>query len=338
MTIKDVAAHSGVSVSTVSRVLNNHPDVSAAVREKVMQSVNLLHYVPNNSARDLVKPQTDSIGVVVRGAENPFFTSIILSVERAITEAGYTMVLHQIKAGEDELLAGAILARSKRLRGLLLLGGCFDYTEEQTASLDVPYVCCTYTNSFGSLKKSLYSSVSIDDEAEAYRAVKYLTDRGHRKIAVLLDSVRDHSISELRYKGYLKALADAGIAPDDSLVAETGVYDMNAAYEKTKTLLSRRDDFTAVFAIADSLGIAAMKAMHDAGKRIPEDCSVIAIDGLSMSLYTVPTLTTLIQPTEVMGEQAVKTLIDVIEGTDSTKHVYLPTKLREGGSVKVLKT
>ena len=156
MTIKDVAGRCGVSVSTVSRVLNNHPDVSDAIREKVMAVVRELHYVPNNSARDLVKPKSDAIGLVVRGVGNPFFTGVIRAIERTITEAGYTMVLHQIQSGEDELREGAELARSKRLQGLILLGGCFDYKPEQTASLGIPFVCCSFTNSFGTLRKDSF--------------------------------------------------------------------------------------------------------------------------------------------------------------------------------------
>ena len=136
MTIKDVAEYSGVSVSTVSRVLNHHPDVSDAVRARVMEAVEKLHYVPNNSARDLVRSQSDSIGLVVRGVGNLFFPSVIHAIEQAADRAGYTLVLHQIRSGEDELLAGASLARSRRLRGLVLLGGCFDYTPEQTAALE----------------------------------------------------------------------------------------------------------------------------------------------------------------------------------------------------------
>lgn len=332
MTIKDVAERSGVSVSTVSRVLNDHPDVSQAVREKVLEAVKALHYVPNNSARDLVKPQADAIGVVVRGAENPFFTPVIRSIEKAVEGAGYTMVLHQIQVDEDELSAGAALVRSKRLRGLILLGGRFDYTDEQTADLDVPFVCCTYTNSFGTLDKGSYSSVSIDDRAEAYRAVKMLTDRGHRRIAVLVDSTLDRSISELRYLGYCQALRDVGLEPDGGLIVETVDFGMAAAYEKTRRLLEKRKDVTALFTIADSLAIAAMKALHDEGKRVPEDCSVIAIDGIDMSLYTIPTLTTLIQPQETMGEQAVEILAGVLAG-ERNRHVRLETTLRPGGTV-----
>ena len=333
MTIKDVAERCGVSVSTVSRVLNNHPDVSEAIREKVMAVVQELNFVPNNSARDLVKPKSDAIGLVVRGVGNPFFTGVIRAIEHTITEAGYTMVLHQIRSGEDELREGAELARSKRLLGLILLGGCFDYTPEQTASLGVPFVCCSFTNSFGTLRKDQFSSVSINDQKEAYRAVRMLTERGHKKIAVLLDSIRDHSISQLRYMGYCQALEESGIFLDSDLVEETVTYEMTDGYAGMERLLKRRDDFTAVFVISDAMAVAAMKALHDHGKRIPEDCSVVAIDGIDMSAYMVPTLTTLVQPQEEMGESAVRILVDIVEGRAGNRHLLLETAPREGGSV-----
>ena len=336
MTIKDVAGRCGVSVSTVSRVLNNHPDVSDAIREKVMAVVRELHYVPNNSARDLVKPKSDAIGLVVRGVGNPFFTGVIRAIERTITEAGYTMVLHQIQSGEDELREGAELARSKRLQGLILLGGCFDYKPEQTASLGIPFVCCSFTNSFGTLRKDQFSSVSINDQKEAYRAVRMLTERGHKKIAVLLDSIRDHSISQLRYMGYCQALEESGISLDSDLIEETVTYEMADGYAGMERLLERRDDFTSVFVISDAMAVAAMKALHDHGKRIPEDCSVVAIDGIDMSAYAIPTLTTLVQPQKEMGESAVRILVDMVEGRAGNRHILLETTPRMGGSVSVI--
>ena len=333
MTIKDIAERCGVSVSTVSRVLNDHPDVSAAVREKVMKVVQEVHYVPNNSARDLVKPQSNTIGLVVRGIGNPFFSQVIRSIEKATREAGYTLVFHQIPSGEDEIAAGASLVQSKKLRGLILLGGCFDYSREQIAVLKVPYVCCTYSNSFGGLKEGTYSSVTINDQKEAYRAVELLIRQGHKKIALLLDSKQDRSISELRYKGYRQALADYDIFFDEELVEETGKFDMESAYEAMRRLIWRRDDFTAAFVIADSMAVAAMKALADKGWHVPEDCSVIAIDGIQMSAYTVPTLTTLVQPSEELGTNSVRILLDMVENKAGNCHMELETSLREGGTV-----
>ncbi|MBQ3496705.1 MAG: LacI family DNA-binding transcriptional regulator [Oscillospiraceae bacterium] len=333
MTIKDIAQRCGVSVSTVSRVLNKHPDVSEKVRNKVMCAVEELHYVPNSSARDLVCAASDAIGLVVRGAGNPFFIEIVHAVERAINDAGYTMVLHQIRSGEDELRAGAQLARSKKLRGLILLGGCFDYSADDVALLDVPFVCCSYTNSFGHLDEKVYSSVTIDDRAEAYRAMRYLIENGHRRIAVLLESTDDRSISELRYMGYRQALEENGIAFDEALVLQTRGYGMDAAYDAVCGALEKELSFSALFCISDSMAVAAMKALHDAGRSVPGDCSVIAIDGIEMSAYSIPTLTTLCQPKHEMGETSVRLLLDMIEGHAANGHVVLETEPRRGGSV-----
>lgn len=331
--IRDVAEYSGVSVSTVSRVLNDHPDVSEAVRAKVLSAVEALHYVPNSSARDLVLPQSDTIGIVVRGVENPFFTALIHGAEQAAHQSGHTVVLHLIGSEDDELTAAAGLIRSKKLKGLILLGGRFDYAPEQTAALGVPFVCCSFTNSFGTLSRDAYSSVSVDDRMEAYKAVKLLLERGHKRIAVLLDSIHDRSISELRYRGYCQALEEAGLPLDPALVVETVDFTMQAAYEGICRLQRSGAEFTAIFAIADAMAIAAIKALSDNGRSVPERCSVVAIDGIDLSNYTVPTLTTLIQPKEIMGAEAVRILLDVADHRAEHQHVRLGTTLRAGGSV-----
>lgn len=329
MTIKDVAEYSGVSISTISRVLNNHPDVREEVRAKVLKAIQELHYVPNTSARDLGKNQSDAIGVVIRGVENPFLTSVLHSIDQAIHQAGYTMVIHQIGTEEDEVAQGAGLVLSKRLCGLIFLGGRFDYTPEETASIPVPFVCCTYTNTFGSLEKTAYSSVFIDDYAEAYKAVSLLLEKGHKQIAVLLGSTNDRSISELRYRGYVDALKNAGIPFDPTLVEETKGYSMKDAYTATQRLLKRNPNFTALFTISDTMGIAAMKALHNGGISVPEECSVIAIDGIEVTKYTIPALTTLIQPRKPMGTEAVRILVEVIRGKANCQ-LRLETQLREG--------
>lgn len=205
MTIKDVAKYCGVSVSTVSRVMNGHPDVSAPVREKVLAAISELHYVPNRSAQDLVRARSDSIGVVVRGASNPFYSPIVRSIERVCEDKNYTMIIHHMGERGDEVKRGAELVNSKRLKGLILLGGRFDYGERERASVMVPFVCCAFSSQFGRLDGATYSSVSIDDAKEARRATRLLTDEGHRKIAILVDFVDDQSISELRYRGYRQA-------------------------------------------------------------------------------------------------------------------------------------
>lgn len=336
MTIKDIAERCGVSVSTVSRVLNNHRDVSESVRTKVLQAAREAHYVPNSSARDLVKSRSDAIGLVVRGVGNPFFTEVIHTIERAIDTAGYSMVLHQIGSDDDELMAGATLARSKKLRGLIFLGGKGDYRQSDIAILEVPFVCCTYIIGFSDLSREHYSSVAIDDRMEAYRAVRLLLEGGHRKIGILLNDRSDHSIGQLRYMGYCQALEEAGIALDESFLEQTGSFSLCDAYDATCRLVSRRKDLTAIFTISDTMGMAAIKALHDMGRAVPEDCSVISIDGMDMTNYILPPLTTMAQPQEELGTTAVQTVVDMIERRSGNRHVLLPAQTRMGGSVRVL--
>ena len=334
MTIKDIARACGVGVSTVSRVLNNRPDVSDEVRRKVLEEVERQGYIPNNSARDLVKSRSDAIGVVTRGIGNLFFSDLLKTITREIDRAGYTMVLRQIDSDEDEVKAGAILEREKKLRGLIFLGGRFDYTSAELALIGVPYVCCSYTNRFGTMKAEDYACVSIDDYSTARRAVNELIDMGHRRIAALLPSCSDRSISQLRYKGYLAALADHGIDEDPVLVEETGSFDMQTTYHSMLELLDRSRNFTAVFTVSDMMAMAAIKALTNHGLRVPEDCSVIAIDGLAMSEYTIPTLTTMVQPTEKMGRKSVEILLDMVENQSMPRHILLEAGLRKGGSVR----
>ncbi len=335
VTIKDIAKACGVGVSTVSRVLNNKPDVSEAVREKVLEFVEKSGYIPNNSARDLVKSSSDAIGVIVRGMGNLFFSSILKTVSTEIDKSDYTMVLHFIDSGEDEVKAGAVLEREKKLRGLIFLGGRYDYSPEELSIIGVPYVCCSYSNSFGTLDEKSYSSVTIDDYLTAYNAVKHLINLGHRRIAALVPACCDRSVSQLRFNGYKAALKDSGIEFDESLVMETGgIYGLNEAYEGTKALIERDAAFTALFTASDSTAIAAMKALEEKGRRVPDDCSVIAIDGLNISHYVSPTLTTMVQPADEMGRECVKILLDILEGWGENRHVRLETALREGGSVK----
>lgn len=335
MTIKDIAKRSGVSVSTVSRVLNERPDVSDAIRQKVLAVVKETGYIPNNSARDLVRTRSEAIGVVTRGLGNLFFADMLRTITRELDKNGMTMVLRQIDSDEDEIQAGAELEREKKLRGLIFLGGRFDYTPEELRTINVPFVCCTYTNSFGTLEEGEYASVSIDDQKTAFDAVEHLIHCGHREIAALVPHRNDRSISELRYNGYRAALFSNDIPYSEELVAETGgSYDMDPAYRGTVELLERKVPFTALFTLSDTMAFAAMKALWEHGVKVPEDCSVVAIDGLNMSEYFVPTLTTMVQPEEELARESVVLLMDTVLRGRGPRHITLEAALRPGGSVK----
>ncbi len=334
MTIKDVARHCGVSVSTVSRVLNQKPDVSESVRAAVLEAVRQLNYVPHTGARELVMPASDTVGLVIRGDSSEFYAEIIAAIEHTLKLAGYSLVIENARHGEDELWAGASLVRSKRLKGLIFLGGCFDYEAGDIEKLDVPFVCCTYTNIFGSLPAGSYSSVTIDDIKTGHDATMQLINRGHRRIAVVLSTADDRSISELRCMGYRRALEEKGIEFDPELVIEAGEYSMAAARRSVGEAIAAGLDFSAVFAVSDNLAIAVMKALSDAGKRVPEDCSVLGIDGIEMAEYTLPSLSTFAQPTHELGEHSARILINIIEGRGEAEHILLEPGFVKGGSLR----
>ena len=148
MTIKDIAKNCSVSVSTVSRVLNHHPDVSEEVRQRVLDEVERCAYIPNNSARDLVRTRSDAIGVIVRGNGNLFFSSVLKTVSDEIERCGYTMVLHYIGSDADEVKAGAILEREKKLQGLLFLEGSTIKTKRTMDIMEMDVREITHNKSF----------------------------------------------------------------------------------------------------------------------------------------------------------------------------------------------
>ena len=337
MTIKDIAKISGVSVSTVSRVLNNHPDVSEDVRHKVMAVVEKYNYIPNNSARALGQSKTDNIGLIVRGISNPFYTSIIHEIEQDIEKAGYTLVMQQIGSCDDELLAGAMMERDKRLCGLIFLGGRLDSTKEQIAGIGVPFVNCSSNNAYGTLDADSYSSVSIDDTQTAYEAVKELYKEGHRRIAVLLARPDDGSVSQIRYEGYVKALTEVGMVPTEDLIISVDSYNIADAYHGTKAWLDKGISFDAIFAIADNLAMGAMRALREKGIDVPKQCSIVAIDGIEVSEYMAPALSTYRQPMEELGRTSVELLIDLIEKKGKHRQIILPTIFREGGTISARK-
>lgn len=334
MTIKDIAKLSGVSVTTVSRVLNDHPDVSRENREKVLAVIKQTNYIPNNSARSLVKTKTDNIGVLAKGMSNPFYTDIIRAMEERIRERGYTMVLQQMDSREDELAYGAMMERDRRLKGIIFLGGRSDYRPEDISALNIPFVCCTYGNQYGTLPRDAYSSVSIADENAAYYAVMELYRAGHEKIAALIFRPDDQSISELRYQGYRKALSDCSLVADEALRICAASFDVQDAYQAVKQWLKTKPVFTALFCISDMMAVGAMRALREAGYRVPEDCSVIAIDGLQITDYTYPRLTTYCQPMRELGLHSVDILLNLLEGKDEHRQEVLLTSLRAGESVR----
>ncbi|MEG0847461.1 MAG: LacI family DNA-binding transcriptional regulator [Niameybacter sp.] len=335
MNIKDIAKLSGVGVSTVSRVLNNHPDVKKETRDKVLEVMKEHNYVPNNSARILKSNNMKHIGVLVKGIFNPFFSEMLKIIEARINQIGYTMILHHYDANnlgdsEGEVLVSFI--KGKRLQGVICLGGNFSKIEgEFFEDIDVPVVL-TSVDSHMKISNQLFSRVCIDNKKAAYEATDYLIQKGHKHIAIMLGDEFDAGVSNRRIKGYMEALAAAGIPVNKGYVVMGG-YDYAPAYESAKVLLANQPEITALFAISDIMAIGAGKAISDCGLKIGEDISLIGFDGLNIGEYYTPSLTTIKQPGTRMAEKSIDLLMELIEKNGSNQNIILETKLIERMSV-----
>ena len=337
ITIKEVAKLCGVGVSTVSRAMNNHPDINEETKQKILDTIKKYNYVPNNSARNLKRSDSNTIAVLIKGISNPFFGNMIQVLEREVKKKKYSFVLQHVEEDEDEVELAIQLEKEKRLKGIVFLGGMSSHREEKLHQLTVPYVIST-----GNMQlpedASRCASVSIDDEKESYRIVDYLCRCGHQRIVILTASKEDVSIGKCRLAGYRKALEAHGIPYDESRVIfsrkDAKTYSIENGYQMTKELLNRGEEFSCIYAISDTMAVGACKAIFDAGKRITEDYSVAGFDGLEMAAYYQPSITTICQPREEMAAETIRILFDLIKKkTVETKQIF-EAKLVEGESTR----
>ncbi len=338
ITIKDVAKACGVGVSTVSRAINNHPDINEETKNLVMDKIKEIGYIPNNSARNLKRTDAKSIAVLVKGMNNPFFTDMIKIMEAAIVDRHYSLVLQHVDPNEDEVDAALELTKEKRLCGLIFLGGIFSRNEEKIHKLQVPYVLSTVGCPLENIGRYDYSSVAVDDEKEAYKVTKYLIGKGHKRIALLAAARGDTSIGMLRLNGYKRALEEANIPFDKNLVrflpAGFEEYSMENGRLMTEEMMREGIDFSAIFAIADVMAVGACKALLTVGKRIPEDVAVIGFDGIPLTEFYTPGISTLAQPTEEIAEETVRLLFKILDGKTIHQHVVFEGRLLERESTK----
>ena len=329
MNIRDIAKISGVGVSTVSRVLNNHPDVKESTRERVLAVIRESNYVPNNSARILKQNNTKNIGVLVKGVFNPFFSELINVIGSKINEKNYTMILQQNDYVLEHEVENIIsFVKEKRLQGIICLGGNYiDLDEDSFKNIDVPVVL-TSVNTVSPLGRDKYSTVGIDNLQASYSATEYLIKKGHTNIALMIGEENDFCVSWWRYKGYIKALREYDIeVNDDNLLI--GDYDTKKAYEETLKFLKRRKDITAIFAISDFMAIGAARAVVDSGLVVGKDVSILGFDGMDISCYYNPGISTIKQPKKEMAEKSVEILFELLKGNGENKHILLDTELLE---------
>ncbi len=337
VTIKDIAKICNVGVSTVSRAINDHPDINPETKKLILDTISENHYVPNNSAQNLKRVETNTVALVTKGVGNPLFAKMIETAQRHVLGKDYTFFLQQVEEEENEINVAIRIAQERKPKGIIFMGGSSQPDEGLLRRLTIPYVFCTVDCRISD-SLSGWGIVAIDNEAESYKIVDYLCRQGHREIAILTAYAHDTSIGKLRLDGYRRALKDHGIKYDPSLVIHMGrsnsTYTMQNGYEETKELLKSGKKFTALYAISDTIAIGACKAIFDSGRRVPEDISVAGFDGLDMGYYYQPALTTIEQPMNEMALETSRMLFRLIKEKEGRIRRIFPASLREGQSVR----
>ena len=330
MTIKDIARLSGCSVSTISRVINDRPDVRPETKEKVLQVMRESGFVPNTNARQLKIQQSRSLVFVVKGTRNLFFSDFLVQLQRAATLYGYNGIVSYLDENANEIDAAEKILREIKPKGILFLGGSVSNFQNGFSAITVPSVLATLVSD--ELHFPNLSMVGVDDRAAAHTAVAHLIAQGHSRIAVLGGPANSFP-SRMRLLGAQDAMEDAGLRFDEKLFGLSN-YDFESAYHAMNSLLARRAEFTALFAMSDVIAFGAIRALVSAGFRVPEDISVIGFDGITMSRYCVPVMTTIVQPSEQIALQSIELLVRQIEHGAPAQTVTLQPELQPGESVR----
>ena len=337
ITIKDIARICNVGVSTVSRAINNDTGISEETRQRILDTARKYHYVPNTSARNLKMVETNTVAVLVYSVTNIFFSSMYGVFQEELEKRGYDYILHSIKDTADIVAEGVRLAKEKRLKGIIFLGGWIDPVKMRLQDIPVPYIFCTVYQDID-LPRDASSSVGIDDIKEGRKIVEYLIKKGHRRIAIIAGVEGDRATGAGRLRGYRDAYAAAGIPVDERLIChmKKNLEEFTAknGYAVTKDLLDSGVEFTAMFCVSDLTAIGAYRAIYESGHSIPEDISIVGFDGIELGDYIQPPITTMHQPREQMVEESVRILDEMILGESEGEQIVLPARLLERRSVR----
>lgn len=333
MTIKDLAEKSGYSVATVSRVLNNHPNVSDKARDEINRLVKESGFQINTNAQQL-KQHANSILVVVKGTFNEMFSEMIETIQALIDKTHYPLHVDYMDEDNNEVLRAIQLCREKKPLGILFLGGNTRNFLKDFNKIDVP--CVLVSNNASSLSFSNLSSVTTDDHQAARCAMDSLIAMGHRKFVIVGGDREISDISRLRYEGCLQAFRNNGIEFDEELDYQGVRFSYQDGFDATQQLIASGRKFTALFAVADVMAIGAIRALHNNGLRVPQDVSVIGFDGLLLGSFMVPQLSTVVQSVRQMAQRSVEILMDRIENGGTACHETVTYSLLQRESTRRL--
>lgn len=331
MTIKDLAALTGYAVGTVSRALNDHPNVSDKARKIILDTAKEYGFQLNENAKQLKQSHSNTLLVIVKGTGNEFFAEMLEYIQNLIAKTQYQLVVDYLDEDSNEVIRAVQLCREKKPLGILFLGGNTKNFAADFSKIDIP--CVEVTNDASALHFDNLSSVTTDDRAAARCAIDTLVTCGHRKIAVIGGDKTSSDISRLRYDG-CRLSFERHAVPFDPQKDYRGVrFSCEDGYNATRSLLAE-GDYTAIFAFSDVMAIGAIRALWEAGKRVPEDVSVIGLDGLVLGNYLVPQLSTIRQDFRTIALRSVQILLDAIEEGRTACHETVPFEIQRRESIR----
>ncbi len=325
LTLEDIAKLAGVSRSTVSRVVNDHPNVSEGVRKRVKEVIISTGYHPNVAARTLASQHSWMIGMVLPRSVSSFFTDpyfprLTQGIAQACNQYNYTLGLFLVGSKEDEEKIFPLVSRKGNLDGILFQSGEIgDQLIDRLINSNIPLVIVGrpfHTNGV--------SYIDIDNITAAYNAVSHLIRLGYKRIGTIT-GLTSSTVSIDRKEGYLRALTERGRNVDESLIIEGDFTEAGGHYAMQQLLAAKPD---AIFAASDLLAIGAMRAVREAHFNIPDDIAFVGFDDLPIAKLPDPQLTTIRQPIGQFGIKAVEILIDLIEnGINPPRRIIMDTEL-----------
>jgi LacI family transcriptional regulator len=329
MTIKDVAKLAGVSISTVSRVINDSKPVTEELRQRVLDVIEETNYVPNPLARSLVTKKSRLIGVVVPDVSDTFVNEILNGIEDVAKNNGYDVLLSNTYSDKSQEYKSLNLFKAKQVEGIVMISWILEESHVefiQDSGLPAVYISKT-ARAFD------IHTVSTRNEKATFDMTEFLISKGHRKIGFVMTSKNDTILEKERLWGYKAALEKNGIKIDEKLV-KYGTTGFESGYNNMKELLLQDDIPEAVFVTGDEAAIGAINAAFDMGYRVPEDISVAGFNDVKIAKMYRPKLTTVSQPLYDMGAIAMETVIKLINGEDvKQKKIEIPYHIADRESV-----
>jgi len=319
-TIYDIARLAGVSTATVSKVFNQTGNISEKTRRRILEISRELNYQPNVLASALNGKKTFSLGLLIPDMVNPFFAELARNVEDRAQELGFNLIICNTDNDMKKEVKYIQLLRQKSVDGIIVATGVRnDEFLKELIDQNVPVALVAREMSVLAT-----STVLVDDFAGGYNATRHLIDLGHKRIAVIAESMSVSSSKE-RVRGYRHALEEAGLDYAEELVAASD-FSIESGRETAQAILRQAERPTAIFACNDLLAIGAMQAAKELGIRVPEELSVVGFDNTILASITDPPMTTVAQPIRAMGHQVVDLIVSEINETSTVKQrvVLLP--------------